>query len=152
MITTIHRIAALLATLTIASFFASTLLVELFGEAASVARLKSLIVWPGLALLIPAIAAAGGSGFALSRSRRGRLIDTKRRRMPFIGANGLLVLVPCALLLDRWAAAGRFDAAFFAVQAIELIAGALNLWLMSANIRDGLRLCGRLRQPAAAGR
>jgi hypothetical protein len=55
------------------------------------------------------------------------------------------VLVPCAIILDRWAAAGAFDASFYAVQAIELVAGAVNLTLMGLNVRDGLRMTGRLR-------
>ena len=61
-------------------------------------------------------------------------------------AAGLLVLVPCALVLNRWAAAGAFDAMFYAVQALELVAGAVNLTLMGLNIRDGLRISGRLRR------
>jgi hypothetical protein len=65
--------------------------------------------------------------------------------MPFIAANGLLVLLPCAILLDRRAGAGGFDAVFYAVQGIELLAGAANLALMTLNVRDGLRLSGRLR-------
>ena len=91
-----HLIAGILASLCMATFFVSTLLVELFGSPAAVAQLKSLIVTPGLWILIPAIAAAGGSGLFLSKSRRGRLVDTKKKRMPFIAANGLLVLVPSA--------------------------------------------------------
>jgi len=92
-----HLIAGFLAPLCMATFFVSTILVELFGSHAAVAQLKSLIVTPGLWILIPAIAAAGGSGLFLSKSRRGRLVDTKKKRMPFIAANGLLVLVPSAL-------------------------------------------------------
>ena len=80
----------------------------------------------------------------LARSRKGRLVDAKKRRMPFIAANGLLVLVPCAIVLNRWAAAGSFDSAFYLVQCIELVAGAVNLGLMALNARDGLRLAGRL--------
>jgi hypothetical protein len=81
----------------------------------------------------------------------GRLVDAKKRRMPFIAANGQLVLLPCALVLDRWAGAGSFDVRFYAVQALELAAGAANLTLMSPNLRDGLRLAGRLRRPGATG-
>jgi hypothetical protein len=128
-----------------ATFFVSTILVELFGSHAAVAQLKSLIVTPGLWILIPAIAAAGGSGLFLSKSRRGRLVDTKKKRMPFIAANGLLVLVPSAIFLNRWATAGTFDTTFYVVQVIELIAGAINLTLMGLNMRDGLRMAGRLR-------
>lgn len=84
----------------------------------------------------------------LARSRKGRLVDAKKKRMPFIAANGLLVLVPCAIALDRWAAAGSFDIAFDVVQAVELVAGATNLLLMGLNARDGLRMAGRLRSSA----
>lgn len=135
----------ILATLCIATFFLSTILTEVFGSHTAVARLKSLIVTPGLWIMIPLMAAVGGSGMFLARSRKGRLVDAKRKRMPFIGANGLLVLVPCAIVLNRWAAAGSFDTTFYGVQAIELIAGATNLALMGLNMRDGLRMAGRLR-------
>jgi hypothetical protein len=140
-----HLVAGILAPLCIATFFLSTIVVELFGSLAAVAQLKSLIVTPGLWILIPTLAATGGSGMFLARSRRGRLVDVKKRRMLFIAANGLLVLVPCAVLLNRWASAGAFDTTFYFVQALELLAGATNLTLMGMNLRDGLRLTGRLR-------
>ncbi len=143
---TAHLIAGILATSVIAAFFASTILVELFGSPAAVAEVKALIVTPGLWILIPAIAATGGSGFSLSRARPGRLVENKKRRMPFIAANGLLVLVPSAIFLNLWAAQGLFDTRFYWVQGLELLAGAVNLTLMGLNIRDGLRLSGRLRQ------
>lgn len=146
----VHLAAGLLATMTIATFFLATLLVELFGSHAAVAQVKSVIVMPGLLILIPAIVAAGASGFYLSKSRRGRLVEAKKRRMPFIAGNGLLVLVPCAIVLDRWAAAGVFDFAFYSLQALEVAAGVINLSLMSLNIRDGLRISGRLRASVSA--
>jgi hypothetical protein len=142
-----HLVAGILAPLCIATFFLSTVLTELFGSHAAVAQLKSLIVTPGLWIMVPLMAAVGGSGMFLAKSRRGRLVDAKKKRMPFIAANGLLVLVPCAIVLNRWAAAGSFDTSFYGVQAIELIAGASNLVLMGLNARDGLRMAGRLRVP-----
>ena len=148
-----HLIVGLLAPLCIATFFLSTILTEFFGSHAAVAQLKSIIVTPGLWIMVPLMAAAGGSGMLLARSRKGRLVDAKKKRMPFIAANGLLVLVPCAIVLNRWAAAGSFDTAFYVVQAIELVAGAANLALMGLNARDGLRMAGRLRSgPAVAAK
>jgi hypothetical protein len=151
---TVHFVAAILATITIARLFASTALVEAFGTHGAVARLKSLVVMPGLFILVPAIAATGGTGFALSRGWQarlvrgwqGRLVGRKKRRMPLIAANGLLVLMPAAILLDRWASAGAFDARFYVVQAVEHLAGATNLVLMGLNVRDGLVLSGRIRR------
>ena len=74
-----------------------------------------------------------------------------RKRMPFIAANGLLVLVTCAIVLDRWASVGSFDAMFYALQAVELLAGAANLALMGLNTRDGLKMSGRLRAKQPSG-
>ena len=147
----LHRAAALLAAACIATFLFGSIGVELFGTPQAVARFKALVVTPGLWLLVPALAATGASGFALARARRGRLVDAKKRRMPVIAANGLLVLVPCAIVLQRWAAAGAFGAAFLAVQGIELLSGAANLTLIALNVRDGLRLAGRLRTMTAPG-
>ena len=58
----------------------------------------------------------------LSRGWRSPLVARKKRRMPVIAANGLLILVPAAVVLDQWAAAGAFDARFYVVQAVELLA------------------------------
>jgi hypothetical protein len=141
----VHFAAALLATLTIACFFSSTVVVEALGGYPAVAWVKSLIVVPGLFILVPAIAVTGGTGFVLSRGWQGSLVARKKRRMPLIAANGLLILVPAAIVLDRWAAADAYDARFYVVQAVELFAGGTNLTLMALNMRDGLRLSGRLR-------
>ena len=89
--------------------------------------------------------ATGGSGFFLSRNRGGRLVAAKKKRMPFIVANGVLILLPAAFFLDSRAAVGDFDSVFYAVQAAELLAGATNLTLMGLNIRDGLKMSGRFR-------
>lgn len=145
----IHFIAGWMAALTIATFFLSTVIVEIFGTHEAVATLKSLIVMPGLFILVPAIAVTGGSGFILSKQRRGQLVEFKKKRMPFIAANGLLVLIPCAIFLNRLAAAGAFDTNFYVVQAFELMAGAANLTLMGLNIRDGQRMSGRIRKQVA---
>lgn len=142
----IHLVVSAIATLCIATFFASTVFVELFGTYEQIAAVKSLIVIPGLFILVPAIAMTGGTGFALSKQRKGKLVDSKKKRMPIIGANGLLILLPSAIFLDQWASAGSFDTKFYIVQGLELLAGAVNLTLMGMNIRDGLKLSGKLEQ------
>ena len=142
----VHRSAGLIATLCIATFFTSTLLVELFGSDTMIAQVKALIVSPGLFILVPAIAITGGSGFALAGRRKGGLIDKKKKRMPFIAANGILILLPAAIYLNHLASMAHFNSTFYLVQVIELVAGATNLFLMSLNIRDGLKLSGRLRR------
>jgi len=142
----VHPLAGALAILTIATFWLSTVFSELFGSQAVVTSVKTTIPW-GFLLLVPALAAAGGSGFALARERRGAaLIDSKMKRMRIIAANGIPILIPSALFLASKATAGEFDVTFYAVQALELIAGATNLALLSLNMRDGLKLTGRLHR------
>jgi len=139
MIKTIHPMAGVLAILTIATFWLSTALAELFASQAVVTAVKTAIPW-GFLVLIPALAAAGGSGFTMAKGRRTGLIGTKIKRMPIIAGNGILVLVPSALYLASKARAGEFDTAFSAVQALELVAGAANITLLGLNMRDGLKM------------
>jgi len=144
MLKIIHPLAGAIAILTIAIFWLSTAVVELIGSAAAVVVVKTTIPW-GFLLLIPALAAAGGSGLALAAGRRGGLIGAKLKRMPFVAANGVVILIPSALYLAFKARAGEFDASFDAVQALELAAGATNIALLGLNMRDGLRMKGWLR-------
>ena len=144
----IHPIAGVLATATITTFWLSTVLGELFGSQATVVAVKTAIPW-GFLLLIPVLAVAGGSGFSLAKGARGGLIGAKVKRMPFIAANGILVLIPCALFLASKASAADFDASFYAVQALELAAGATNITLLGLNMRDGLKMRGWLRHRPA---
>ena len=140
----LHGFFGAVALLCIATFWTSTVISEVFLDPDSVAAVKNAIL-TGMWLLIPAMAATGGSGFSLASGRRGGLVGVKARRMKIVAANGLLVLLPCAYVLASWASAGRFDSAFYALQALELFAGAVNITLLVLNMRDGLRLTGRLR-------
>lgn len=143
----IHPVVGIIALLTIATFWISTILSELFGSHAIITTVKTTIPW-GFLLLIPALASAGASGLALANGRRQGLVGKKLKRMPVIAANGLLVLIPSALFLASKASSGEFDIAFDIVQALELVAGAANMTLLSLNLRDGLKLTGRLRRSA----
>jgi len=101
----IHPIAGVLALLTIATFW--PVYAELFGSAALIVSVKTAIPW-GFLLLIPALITAGGSGLVLARGSRAGLIGAKLKRMPFIAANGLLILIPSALFLCVKGACWRF--------------------------------------------
>ncbi|MBK1698076.1 hypothetical protein [Rhodovibrio salinarum] len=141
----LHALAGSLGLLCIALFWAATVVSELSQDMTAIVWVKTAIPW-GLLVLIPAMIVVGASGFRLARGRTGNVIEAKRRRMPLIALNGMLVLVPCAFVLAAWAQAARFDSWFYAVQALELAAGALNLMLMGRNMRDGLRLTNRWRR------
>lgn len=139
----IHPIAGALGFSTIAIFWVSTVLSELLGAQATVTAVKTTIPW-GFLILVPALAVAGASGMSMAKGSKTGLLGAKAKRMPFIAANGLLVLVPAAFHLAAEARAGTFDTGFYVVQAIELFAGATNLTLLGLQMRDGLRLTGRV--------
>ncbi len=148
MIKLVHPLTALVALATIAVFWIATVSAEIFGPDERIVFVKTTIAW-GLLLLIPAIALTGATGFALAQGRKGVRIAAKRRRMRLIAANGILVLVPAALFLAFKARGGEFDAVFFTVQGVELVAGAINITLLVRSFRDGLGISGRF---TAAGR
>lgn len=133
----IHPVAGMIAGLTILSFWLSTALTEALGTRAAVIALKTHLPW-ALLLLIPMLATVAGTGTFLARGQRRGPLGAKARRMPWIAANGLLVLVPSALLLAYKAGAGQLDSTFYAVQALELAAGGTNLVLLGLSVRDGL--------------
>ena len=143
MIPRIHAAAGVIGFLCILTFWSSTVTSELFGSHDTITAVKHAVPW-GMLVLVPSMAVAGGTGFKLLSSRTDALALAKKRRMMIIGPNGVLVLIPCAFYLANLAAKGQFTPTFYAIQAIELVAGLVNLTLMGLNIRDGLRLTGRI--------
>ena len=144
----IHPIAGAIALLTILTFWTSTVFSELFTSHATIATVKSWIPW-GFLILVPAMATVGASGMKMGAKWRGKLVSAKKKRMPIIAANGILVLIPAAFYLSYKAQLGQFDTAFYSVQIIELIAGATNIALLSLNMRDGLQMtAARRRKPS----
>lgn len=141
----IHPMAGALALATIATFWLSTVVSELFASEGTVAAVKAAVPW-GFLVLIPALAATGGSGMLLAKGQRKGLVGGKLKRMPFIAANGFLVLIPSALFLAAKSKVGEFDMAFYTVQGIELAAGAVNIALLGLSTRAGLKLTQWRRQ------
>ncbi|WP_037084698.1 hypothetical protein [Neorhizobium vignae] len=139
----LHPVAGALALASILAFWLSTAFSEISGNMEMIRSVKLAIPW-GLPLLIPALAFSGFSGFRLGGRWKHPAIVAKKKRMPVIALNGLLVLVPCALILRQLTLNGDFGATFYAVQALELCAGALNIVLLGMSFRDGLRLKRRI--------
>jgi hypothetical protein len=142
----LHRVAGVLALALVTLFWLATVLAELAGTREAIAMVKQAIAW-GLLLLVPTIIAANGTGWRLTLRRRAGnralppLLTTKLRRGIAVAALGLLVLVPSALWLAAVSARpGPLPDVFFAVQALELAAGATNATLLMLNARDGYRM------------
>ena len=144
----LHAIAGTTAMIIIASFWISTLVSEVFLSHTAVVEVKHGILYT-LFLLVPLMAVTGGSGFSLGKMKKGisswnMVLERKKKRMAIIVLNAFLVMIPVAFFLNGKAASGELDAVFYAVQALELLAGGVQLALMSLNFRDGLKLSGKL--------
>lgn len=143
----IHAGAGTVAMVLISGFLTATLISELFLDEAAILAVKEAIL-TGLCLLIPALAITGGSGFSLARGRHSPAIDQKRKRMKIIAANGLLLLLPLAIMLYLRATAGLFDGLFYVMQTLEVLAGSVQLVLLARNFRDGRKMTRGKRRAA----
>jgi hypothetical protein len=146
----VHAIAGTLALALIALFFTSSVVVEMIGDHSAVALIKKLILF-GVIVLVPAMIATGATGRLRARRWRGSLVRRKKIRMVVIAAIGLLVLIPCAVTLQRFASSGDFGSTFYVVQFVELAGGLTNIILMSLNVRSGMIMTGKIkRKPGRA--
>lgn len=135
----IHRFAAISALLLIMTFFTSTVIVELFASNAAILLVKTYILY-GIAIMVPMMAVAGITGAKMAPKVKKGPIASKKKRMPFIALNGLVILLPSAIYLQHLASIGQFDSTFYIFQTIELLAGFCNICLMLLNVRDGRKI------------
>ncbi|MGF1760769.1 hypothetical protein L4D76_23170 [Photobacterium sagamiensis] len=133
----IHKTAAIIAFLLIISFFTSSVLVDVFGDHVAIAQVKQTILY-SVGLLVLAMMTTGISANQLYRGKMKGVFAVKQKRMKIAAANGVLILIPAAVVLARWSGTGQFDSLYWTVQGLELIAGATNATLLGLNIRDGI--------------
>lgn len=142
-----HVVATIIAFLTISTFFFSTLWAEVFGGASIILKVKTLIFYL-LPVLIVAMPVLAFTGIRLAAKNSSELVSRKLKRMRKIGINGVL-LISMAVFLYLRALNFHFDFLFWSMQVIELGLGGTNLVLIGLNIRDGLRLSGKIKTKSA---
>ena len=138
----LHGAAGAAALLTISTFWVSALTAELVLSSAGVVAVRTAILY-ALPVLVIAMIATGASGTRLAGRSKAPVIVTKRRRTMLAAGNGLLVLVPSAVFLGVRAQAGLFGAPFAIVQVVELAAGAVNIVLLTLNMKAGVAMRAR---------
>jgi hypothetical protein len=136
MILKLHRAAAFLSLLLIAGFWLASAAAELSQSEPAITFVKTA-VFIGVFLLVPAMAATGLTGRRLAGRRSGGIIAAKQKRISVMAGLGGAVLIPAAIYLWWKASAGEFDSWFYAVQALEFVAGATNLILGVRNVLAG---------------
>jgi sorbitol-specific phosphotransferase system component IIC len=135
----IHACLGLLAILLISIFWISTFISEVFLNQESIIFIKKLIVNYGLIPLILIMILTGATGNFLSKKNH-PLLETKKKRMPYIALNGIFIMVPSALFLNFKASNDEFDLLFYSIQVFELLVGIVQLTLLFKNFLDGLSL------------
>jgi hypothetical protein len=135
----IHVGSSIAAMTVIAIFLLSTIGAETWATDDGLAAVKQWVARL-IAVLVAAMIGAAMSGQRLAGRSRNALVRRKLKRMRAVGAIGLLVLIPCAVVLARLAADHDFSSLFVVLQSVELVAGAANLTLLTLNLRDGLAL------------
>ncbi|MBN8186907.1 hypothetical protein JF540_09415 [Salipiger thiooxidans] len=139
---TLHGVSGAAALGLVACFWSLALWCELGAPAATVVVLRQVILY-ALPLRVLALATAGASGARLAGRVPGLAARAKLRRMRLAAVNGLLVLIPAAVLLGLRARAGDLSGPFATVQAVEFCAGAVNIVLLGRNLAAGLAMRAR---------
>ena len=147
----VHLVSAVLTAATLAQFLVSVMVVGAFGNYAALLLVRHYVAL-GQALLIPALLVTVFTGLGLATGRRSALVQAKMRRMTVVTLLLVILAAPAAVFLDMKASAGAFDQTFVLVQFGELMVLGMCLLLLGRNIRDGMRLSGRLAPRPPAGR
>ncbi len=140
----LHATAAVAALFIISTFFVFSLVVEILGHLFWIKTAKTVILcaMPLLLIAMPTVAITGNK---LAGNSCHPSILFKQRRMKFIVMNGM-VLVSLATYLYYRAHYQAVDDIFFYIQLTEFALGFVNLVLMVLNIKEGLKLSGRMEK------
>ena len=140
----IHIIATIIAAITIASFFISSLAAEINGSETAIREVKEGILY-SLPVLLIAMPALGATGNILAGKSQNPIVLAKKRRMKFVFVNGL-TLISLACFLYYRSHYQTIDGVFLAAQIAEFVLGLTNLTLIGLNIKSGFQLSGRLKR------
>ncbi|MCW5731448.1 MAG: hypothetical protein KIT20_11860 [Alphaproteobacteria bacterium] len=144
----LHFLAAIWTMAWITGLVVATLGVELTGDPAAIALVKRGVLF-AIVLLAPVMMTLGWAGRRLAGASRAPGVLRKKRRVLILSGNGVLVLIPCALALDRLASAGEIGWLFYLLKAVLVAAACTNLTLLGLNFRDGLALARGAPAPEA---
>lgn len=134
----LHLVFAIWTMIWIVGLIGLTLGVELTGDAATIADAKRVALY-AIVLLAPVMIALEQSGKRLAANSHEPFVRRKQRRLFALKVNGVCILIPSAIVLDRLSHAGQINTLFYAVKALLVLAASMNLILLALNFRDGLR-------------
>ena len=140
----IHVVATVIAVITIATFFISSLVAEINGNEAFIKEVKKTILF-ALPIMLIAMPALGITGNKLAGGSKNPIVVSKRKRMRFVFINGIGLITLACFLYYR-SHYQSIDTTFLVAQVAELALGLTNLILIGLNIRSGFQLSGRFKR------
>lgn len=141
---TVHLVATIVATMTIAVFFTSSLIAEISGDHDFIRSVKAFILY-ALPVMILAMPALKITGDKLAGKSKNPTILAKAKRMKFVVVNGI-GLVTLAIFLYYRSHYQSIDNVFLTAQIAEFALGLANLTLIVLNARNGMQLSGRIKR------
>ena len=114
----------------------TSLIVEIWSSQRVIADVKAL-AFQSILLLLVLLGFAALLGLSLGRVRQGNIVEAKKKRMVWLFAVAILILLPVAYVLNKYAKQGQFNWAFIALQSVEYAFDIAFLVLLGFNIRDG---------------
>lgn len=135
-----HKVAGVVMLITLVTFFVSTITIELLGDHEQIKWLKLLIMIFAIVLIVPLTIIIGKTGKKVSIGHNPKLLKKKSKLFKTIQRIGPFVLAPTGISLYFMARSDIFNAVFYTIQLIELIAQLTSIVLIIIAINTGIQL------------
>ena len=123
----------------ILSSLMASLIVEIWNSQAAIADVKELVFQAVLFVLV-LLCFTTLLGLSLGKMRQGNIVQAKKKRVAWLFAIAIFVLLPIAYVLNEYTKQGQFNWLYIILQSIEYVFDIIFLILLGLNIRDGSAL------------
>lgn len=137
--TILHALFGLFAFALIFLSLTASMITEIGYSQGEISEVRAFIL-DGILLLELILGFTLVLGLSLARTRKGRIIDSKKKRTLWVFSISAFILLPIAYLLSVYAKDDNFNLLYFACQFIEYAFDIVALIFLGLNIRDGGKL------------
>ena len=120
-------------------FLAATLFAEYKYEPADMISVQQ-VIYQAMGFYFFLLLMSGGIGLLLSKERKGRIVEVKKKRMLSIITCSICIFLPCNYILANYNLDSGGMSFMRMVEGVEVIAIVLLITLLGLNFKDGTRL------------
>lgn len=114
----------------------ASLVVEIWNSQGAIVSVKALVLQAVL-FLLALLCFTTILGLSLGKMRQGNIVQAKRKRVVWLFAITIFVLLPIAYVLNEYTMQGQFNWFYIVLQTIEYAFDIICLVILGLNIRDG---------------